>query len=262
MSAWRARYTLIGGFILKYTFQRKTLFMIILFCAVAGILIVPASANVTSWELSTDCPSVGDVIKISGTATEEEIIEVSILHEELVPVSGKNYVYQINKLTIPKPVSGGENSFKVNATGENGTVVKDMNIRIKKFKWFTRHANAIDGNVTISQSNVPSWMSYFVKIDGDVVSKKEGAAKNNCKSNSDNGQVKLLFETSYEATKADSEGNFSCCYDTDSLPTGNYTVTIGDIEQEFTLNPTKEKNIALNPSKEKELKVKNKVKGR
>ena len=182
--------------------------MIILFCVASGILIAPASAAVTGWKLSTNCPSVGDVITISGEAMSNEIINVSILHEEMVPVSGKNYVYQINKLTIPKPVSGGDNSFKVTATGENGTVVKDMNIRVKKFKWFTRHANAINGNATISQSNVPSWMSYFVKIDGDVMSRKEESAKNNCKSNSDNGQVKLMFETSYEAAKADSERKF------------------------------------------------------
>ena len=250
MSAWRARYTLIGGFILKYAFQRNTLFMIILFCATAGILVVPASASadITSWELSTDCPSVGDVIKISGEAAPKEIIEVSILHEELVPVSKGSYTYRMDELTIPKPVSGGENSFKVNVTGEDGIVVKDMNIRVKKVKWISIHVDATDGNATISQTNVPSWMNYLVKIDGEVYGNPEG-------------NVKLVFESEYEAAKADKKGNFKFNYNTDSLPAGDYTITIGGIEQEFTLNPAEEKNIAFNPSKEKELKVKNKVKG-
>ncbi|MDM7919594.1 MAG: hypothetical protein QUS12_10560 [Methanosarcina sp.] len=226
---------------MRNAFQRKTLFMTILFCAAAGILIAPASAEVTSWELSPACPSAGDVITITGKASNDEIIEVSILHEEMVPVSGKNYRYQINKLKIPKPISGGENLFQVNATGENGVTVKDMNVRVKKFKWFTKSSNALEGNASISQSNIPSWMSYFVKIDGNVTNIKEASTKNKYKHNSSNGQVKLTFETSYEAAKADSKGKFSFKYDTDSLPAGNYTITVGDIKKEFTLSPEKQK---------------------
>jgi hypothetical protein len=226
---------------LRNAFQRKTLFITILFCAAAGILIAPASAEVTSWELSPACPSAGDVITITGKASNDEIIEVSILHEEMVPVSGKNYRYQINKLKIPKPISGGENLFQVNATGENGVTVKDMNVRVKKFKWFTKSSNALEGNASISQSNIPSWMSYFVKIDGNITNTKEASTKNKYKHNSNNGQVKLTFETSYEAAKADSKGKFSFKYDTDSLPAGNYTITVGDIEKEFTLSPEKQK---------------------
>lgn len=224
---------------MTYAFQRKNLFMIILFCAAAGILITPASADVKYWELSPTDPSVGDIITISGQAPNNEIIEVSILHEEIVPVSGNNYKYQINKLTIPKSKFSNENFFEVNATGEDGVTVKDMNVRVKKVKWFTRHFNAIDGNVSASQSKVPSWMSYSVKIDGDVSVKEK--PENKCKNDPSNGQVKLTFNTSYEAAKADSKGNFICSYDTDSLPAGNYTITIGDTSEEFTLNPAKDK---------------------
>lgn len=232
--------TLKGGSILRNAFQRKTLFIIILFCATAGILIAPASANVTSWELSPACPSAGDVITITGKASNNEIIEVSILHEEMVPVSGKNYKYQINKLKIPKTISGGENLFQVNATGEGGVTVKDMNVKVKKFKLFTKSTNASEGNASISQSNIPSWMSYFVRIDGGVA-KNETSSKNKYKHNSNNGEVKLTFKTSYEAAKADSKGKFSFKYDTDSLPEGNYTIAVGDIEKEFTLSPEKQK---------------------
>ncbi len=233
---------LTGGFILSYAFQRKFLFTTILLCAAAGILIGPASADVTSWELSHKSPSVGDVITISGKAPTNEIIEVSISYEEIVPVSGKSFRYQIDKLIIPKTISGGENSFKVNATGEEDIVVKDMNVRVKKYKWISRHVYAEDGIATISQSHVPSWISYFVKIDGDIVSKKEDSDKDKCKSSSNDGKVKLTFNTSYDAAKADSDGNFICSYDTDSLPAGNYTITIGKISHEFTLSPAKEKD--------------------
>ncbi|AKB72473.1 hypothetical protein DU48_04765 [Methanosarcina mazei] len=235
-----------GGFILRYEFQRKSLFIVMLFCAAAGILILPASADVTHWELSPACPCVGDEITISGEASNNEIIEVTILHEEMVPVSGKGYKYQINKLFIPKTISGGESSFKVNATGEDGVKVRDINVRVKKFRWFTRHSNALEGEASLSQSNIPPWMSYFVKIDGDIVSKKEESNKNMCKSNSNtgqakNGQVKLTFETCYEAAQADEKGNFKFNYDTDSLPAGDYIITVGSMEQELTLNPEKKK---------------------
>ena len=214
---------------LKYAFQRKTLFMIILFCAAVGILIAPASADVTSWDISPENPSVGDVIKISGTATEnKEIIEVSILHEELVPVSGTNYMYQINNLKVPPSVHGGKSSFSVNASGEDDSVeVEDINVRVKKGRWFSRHDDASNGFAEISQSNVPSWMNYFVKIDGNV----DGNPK---------GNVSLVFESKYEAAKADKKGNFKFSYDTDSLPAGNYTITIGGIEKKFTLNPAED----------------------
>ncbi|WP_410509355.1 hypothetical protein RSJ42_03720 [Methanosarcina hadiensis] len=229
---------------MKHVFQRKPLFIIVLFCAVAGILGIltaPASASVKCWEISPVCPSTGDVISISGKAAGNEIIEISILHEEMVPVSGNNYKYQINKLKVPKSISGGENLFTVNATGEDGAVVRDMNVRVKKFKWISRHVDARNGNATISQSNVPSWMSYFVKIDGEVASKKEGSEKNKEKNNSNKGQVKLTFETSYEAAQANPDGNFCFKYDTDSLPAGDYIINIGGIEKKLTLNPEKEK---------------------
>ena len=101
----------------------------------------PASADVTSWELSPDSPSVGDVIKISGEATSKEIIEVSILHEELVQVSRNSYVYQINKLKVPRSIHGGKSYFSVTAMGKDSDVeVNDINVRVKKGKWFSRHA--------------------------------------------------------------------------------------------------------------------------
>ncbi|MDQ1276935.1 MAG: hypothetical protein QG610_2514, partial [Euryarchaeota archaeon] len=103
--------------------------MVILFCAAVGILIAPASADVTSWELSPASPSIGDVITISGKASNNEIIEVSILHEEMIPVSGNSYEYQIKKLKIPKSVRGGENVFTVSAVGGDGVAVEDINVR-------------------------------------------------------------------------------------------------------------------------------------
>lgn len=228
-----------GGFILRYAFQRKPFYMVILFCAAVGILIAPASASVTSWELSPSSPSVGDVISISGKAANNEIIEVSILHEEMVPVSGNSYKYQMNKLKVPKTIHGGENSFTVTATGKDGVTVKDMNIKAKKLIWFTKSSNASNGRASISQSNVPSWTSYLVKIDGNAVGTNETSIKNNDKKNSNNEQVKLTFKTSYEAAKANSKGDFCFKYDTDSLPAGNYTITVGGIKKEFTLNSEK-----------------------
>lgn len=219
--------------------------MVILFCAAVGILIAPASAEVTSWELSPASPGVGDVITISGKASSNEIIEVSILHEEMIQVSGNSYEYQINKLKIPKSVNGSENVFTVSAVGEDGVAVEDINVRVKKIKWFTKSSTASGGSAAVTQSNIPSWMSYFVKIDGNIADIKESSTKNKYKDNSKNEQVKLTFKTSYDAAKADSKGNFKCKYDTNSLPAGKYTITVGGIKKELTLNPEKEKNSKL-----------------
>lgn len=228
---------------MRYAFQRKPFYMVILFCAAVGILIAPASASVTSWELSPSSPRVGDVISISGKAANNEIIEVSILHEEMVPVSGNNYKYQINKLKVPKTIHGGENSFTVTATGKDGVTVQDINVRAKKLIWFTKSSNASNGRASVSQSNVPSWTSYLIKIDGNAVDTKETSLKNNDKKNSNNEQIKLTFKTSYEAAKANSKGDFSFKYDTDSLPAGNYTITVGGVKKELTLNPAKETKV-------------------
>jgi hypothetical protein len=202
--------------------------MIILFCATAGILIAPASADITSWSISPENPSVGDIIKISGEAKSKEIIEVSILHEEIVSFSGTGYVYQINSLKIPPAVHGGKSFFSVTASGEDDSVkVKDINVRVKKGRWFSRHADASEGVAEISQSNVPSWMNYLVKIDGNVLENSKG-------------NVILALESRYEAAKADKKGNFKCSYDTKSLPSGDYTITIGDEKKKFYLSPAEE----------------------
>ncbi|MDQ1275294.1 MAG: hypothetical protein QG610_867, partial [Euryarchaeota archaeon] len=108
-------------------------------------------------------------------------------------------------------------------------------------KWFTKSSTASDGSASVTQSNIPSWMSYFVKIDGNIADIKEASTKNKYKDKSNNEQIKLTFETSYDAAKTDSKGNFKCKYDTNSLPAGKYTITVGGIEKELTLNPEKEK---------------------
>jgi hypothetical protein len=222
---------------LRYAFQRKTLFVIILFCAVAGTLIAPASADVTSWSISPESPRVGDVIKISGEAASKETIEVFILHEEIIPISGTSYIYQINRLKIPKPVHGGKSFFSINASGEDdGVEVEDINVRVKKGRWFSRHADSSDGFAKIVKSNVPSWMNYLVKIDGNVLENSEG-------------NVSLVFESRYEAAKADKKGNFKFSYDTKSLPPGYYTITIGDSKEEFYLSPAEDSAGKKKPGK-------------
>ena len=183
------------------------------------LLISPAAATV-EWNISPSNPTVGDTLKIKGTASPEESLTAEVSFEKEIPVSGGRYEYLLENIKVPE---GKDNRFTVEANG-----VQNLNVNVQKWICIKRQSDASpEGVATISQANVPPF-NYNILIDGDALCEKSS--------------VKLIFTASQTLT-ADSEGKFKYSYDTSSMPAGEFTIKIGDVEQTIELK-YKEKPVA------------------
>ena len=186
------------------------------------LLISPAAATV-EWKISPSDPTVGDTLKIKGTASPEESLTAEISFEKEIPVSGGSYEYLLENIKVPK---GKDNRFTVEANG-----VQNLNVNVQKWICIKLHSDASpEGVATISQANVPPF-TYNILIAGD-------AGDVRC----ENSSVNLTFTASQTLT-ADSKGKFKYSYDTSSIPAGEFTIKIGDVEQTIELK-YKEKPVA------------------
>ncbi|MCO5383137.1 MAG: hypothetical protein NHB15_14565 [Methanosarcina barkeri] len=78
------------------------------------LVISPAAASVNNWEFSPQEPVSGDTLRIKGSASPEEKIDVFVTFEKTVPVSGGEFEYVLEDVKIPR---GLNNLFKVEARG-------------------------------------------------------------------------------------------------------------------------------------------------
>ncbi|MGB9930139.1 MAG: PKD domain-containing protein [Methanosarcina sp.] len=199
--------------------RRKFIFCFLstflLFC----LLISPATAKV-DWKLTPASPTVGDLIKIRGTATPDETIQGEISFEMDLPVSKGKYQYILKDIQVPE---GFDNIFTVQAEG-----VKDLHVGVKKFVCINLNVMASNGVATISQGHVPP-LSYKVIIDGNSLEGKSS--------------VHLKF-TASQNFKADSKGKFKYSYDTSSIPAGLFKIKIGGLEQIVELKAKEQKPVA------------------
>lgn len=183
-----------------------------------GLFVSPAAAE-TDWKISPSNPTVGDTLKIKGTASpgEELIAEVSFA-KELTVTEGR-YQYLLEKIKIPK---GKDNLFTVRGEG-----VENLNVSVTKlFLTKKLSSDASDGTATISQGHVPPF-TYKVLINGDALSTSD-----------EDSSVKLTV-TASQTLKTNSKGKFEFNYHTSSMPAGEYTIKIGDSEKTIELKPTK-----------------------
>jgi len=177
----------------------------------ALLTISPVAASVSSWELSSEEPALGDTLSIEGSATPGEKIDVLVNFEKTIPVSEGKYEYILEGVEIPR---GFDNNFKVEATG-----AKNLNVRVKMILWVTKSAAASGNTATVSQSSVPPG-TYRIRIDGDAT---EGAS---------NVDLKI---TALQRIEADSGGDFSYAYSTKAVPPGEFEINVGGITKEVTL---------------------------
>ena len=185
------------------------------FCLLSALLLLcllisPAAAAV-EWEISPSSPTVGDTLKIKGTASPGESLTAEVSFEKQIPVSGGKYEYLLKNVKVP---NGKDNLFTVRVDG-----VKDLNVRVKKVVWINLQSEASKGVATISQANVPP-LTYKILIDGNAEKK--------------NSPVDLRV-TASQKLKADSEGKFEYSYDTSSMPAGKFNIKIGDVEKTVEL---------------------------
>lgn len=177
----------------------------------ALLTISPAAAAVSSWDLSPEKPVLGDTLRIKGSASPEEEIEVQVTFEKEAPVAGGKYEYILEGVKIPE---GFNNRFTVRATGAS-----DLNVRVKMLIWVTKSSEASGGIATVTQSSVPPG-TYQIKMDGDATG---GTSTVN------------LRITAVQQIKADSNGDFSYSYNTKAVPPGDFEISVGGVKKTVTL---------------------------
>lgn len=177
-----------------------------------GMVVFPASGEVSGWEISPAGPTAGDSILISGSASPKEEVGLLVYFEEDVPVIGGTYTYELQKVEV----SDFHNLFTVRAEG-----VEDLYVRGKLVLWKQKSAKARGDVAVLSAERVPPG-TYQLKLDGNA---KSGVTR-----------VKLRV-TALQVVKADSEGKFSYEYSTGSAPPGKYEITAGDYTATVTLQP-------------------------
>ncbi|MDM7917793.1 MAG: hypothetical protein QUS12_01330, partial [Methanosarcina sp.] len=175
------------------------------------LTISPVAAAVSSWEISPEEPVLGDTLRIKGSASPEEEVEVQVTFEKRVQASGGTYEYTLEDVKIPE---GFNNRFTVQASEAN-----NLNVRVKMLIWITKSSEASGNIATVTQSSVPPG-TYQIKIDGD--SKEETSTVD-------------LKITAVQQVKADSNGDFSYSYNTKAVPPGDFEVKVGGITKKITL---------------------------
>ncbi|MHC1756360.1 MAG: hypothetical protein AB9861_13195 [Methanosarcina sp.] len=175
------------------------------------LLLFSPAAAAGEWNVAPSTPYIGDNLVITGNVTPNQELTAEVSFEKTVIASGGKYEYSITKVKIPE---GKNNLFTVKAEQ-----VKNLNVQVKKLLWITLNKDAIGGTATISQSKVPP-LTYEVKMYGDAL---EGESN-----------VKLRI-TASQTINADSKGNFRYEYGTDTMPEGDYIITIGDTSKTITL---------------------------
>jgi len=196
--------------------RKKPAFMLISLSVLilALLTISPAAAVVSSWDLSPENPVLGDTLRIKGSASPEEEIEVQVTFEKAAPVSGGEYEYILEGVKIPE---GFKNRFMVRASGAS-----DLNVRVKMLIWVTKSSEASGNTATVTQSCVPPG-TYQIKMDGNA----RGASTVNLKI------------TAVQQIKADSNGDFSYSYNTKAVPPGDFDISVGGVEKKITIQQKK-----------------------
>jgi hypothetical protein len=182
-----------------------SLIIIILFF---GTVASPAAAKVTGWEVSPDSPKIGDTLIISGLASPEEEVEISVSFKKTVPVYLREYTYEFENIEI----LNFNNLLTVRAEG-----VESLKVKMKMVLSKTESSWAEDGIATVSHSGV-SPGKYRVRVDGIA---EEGASGINLK------------VTTVQKLNAGKNGKFSYRYNTGSVPSGKLEIELGNSEREI-----------------------------
>lgn len=210
--------------------QKGHAFMVIFSVLILTLLTIsPSSATVSSWEISPEEPNLGDTLRIKGSASPEEEVEVQVTFEKDVQASDGKYEYILENVKIPE---GFNNRFTVEASKAS-----NLNVRVKMLIWITKSSEASGTTATVTQSSVPPG-TYQIKMDGDAKGKTS--------------TVNLKI-TAVQQIKADSSGDFSYSYNTKAVPPGDFEISVGGITKKITLQQ-KETHVAKSDhsSQEKE----------
>lgn len=191
---------------LKLLFCLFTTFFLFL-----GCLAPSANAEVVGWEATPEDPGKGETIIISGLASPEEEVEVSISFEKTVPVYLGEYTYELENIEV----LNFNNLLTIRTEG-----VESLKVKMKMVLSKTEATRAEDGTATVSFSGV-SPGKYKIRVEGAA---EEGASGVNLK------------VTSVQKLKAGKDGKFNYIYRTESVPSGKLEVRVGNSEREIILD--------------------------
>ena len=187
----------------------KPLFcLLIILILFFGATASPAAAKVTDWKVSPENPKIGDTLIISGLATPEKEVEVSVSFEKTVPVYLREYTYEFENIEI----LNFNNLFTVRAEG-----VENLKVKMKMVISKTESAWADGGIATVSYSGV-SPGEYRVRVDGIAEDGNSGVN---------------LKVTTVQKLNAGKDGKFSYRYSTGSVPSGKLEIKLGNSEREI-----------------------------
>lgn len=167
-------------------------------------------SEITEWSILPEEPLAGEVLTIQGKTEPNIITNVSVSFSRSVKVNNGSYEYSFENLPIPK----GKNRFDVRSSP-----VKSLNFIVKMFVDFKRSFESNGGVAKFTDENVPPG-SYDIVINGEALDGEN--------------EVTLEF-TALQTMKTDNEGNFDLNYETSALPSGDFTVRVGNAEKKITL---------------------------
>ena len=194
-----------------FTYKKMLNLATIVLLSILTLLFFSLTAMAGECTITPSDPYIGDNLVVTGNANPNQELTAEVSYEKNVIASEGKYEYCISKVTVPK---GQNNKFTVRAEQ-----VKNLNIKVKKLVAFTLYKNASDGIATISQSRVPP-LTYEVEMYGDALEEESS--------------VKLRITASQTIT-ADSDGDFRYEYNTNTMPEGDYKITIGDTSETINL---------------------------
>jgi hypothetical protein len=188
--------------------QKTLLCLLIIIILFFGTTASPVAASVTGWEVKPENPKIGDTLIISGLASPEEEVEVSVSFKKTVPVYLREYTYEFEDIEI----LNFNNLITVRAEG-----VESLKVKMKMVLSKTESAWAEDGVATVTHSGV-SPGKYRVRVDGMA---ENGASGVNLK------------VTTIQKLNAGKDGKFSYRHSTESVPSGKLEIKLGNSEREI-----------------------------
>jgi len=194
-------------------FIKKSSFFLLILGTALLLMTATALAEVTEIAISPENPAPGDIVTVSGKASPNEEISVSIDFEKIQSVSNGNYEYRIGKITIPE----GSESFSLRAEGVDSL---DITLYVMGQGLPSLPVTVNNGIATFGTSKITSG-TYDIGLSGT----------------SSNDEVTLTFGGK-GSINADSDGNFQYPYKTENMPEGEFTLNVGGQIHQVSLGIT------------------------
>jgi len=187
-----------------------------------GATASPAAAKVTDWKVNPENPKIGDTLTISGLATPEKEVEISVSFEKTVPVYLREYTYEFENIEI----LNFNNLFTVRAEG-----VENLKVKMKMVLSKTESAWADGGIASVFYSGVYPG-KYRVRVDGTAEDGNSGVN---------------LKVTTVQRLNAGKDGKFSYRYSTGSVPSGKLEIKLGNSEREIIFGAERNNPVLQSP---------------